>query len=346
MLILNIKNMKKLKINLFALSLVSVLSLVSCDKEDQSYTNTTNLPVGTIVADKTTISESDDDATLALENVATYTFTVDKAYKTPLKYKVEVMSESTASAADFETDLPESGIDNGSEGFLITIPAFETSTSFTISGILDNAADLNEVLKLKITPAVNLNGLVDVNSQVITLNIGNSTSDNLDITFDWGVDKEYTGLDEDTHSYSDFDFDLEIVDAGANVVAASYSSAPEAIEVPSGVAPDGTYTIVASFWDASTGAEPMLPINFTPTVVVTKKGVFERTFDLSGVWNTATGGSEQGNPNAYLDVAYFVKTGSVYQLYDMDDNLLVTGKSGAIKNAIKNISKARKGGRK
>lgn len=337
--------MKKLKINLFALSLVSVLSLVSCDKEDQSYTNTTNSPVGYLVADKTTISESDDDATVASENVATYTFTVDKAYKTPLKYKVEVISnESTASAADFETSLPESGIDNGSAGYLITIPANETSTSFTISGLLDNAADLNEVLKLKITPAANLNGLVDENSQVITLNIGNSTSDNLDIIFDWGVDREYTGLDEATHSFADFDFDLEIY-AGASPVLASYSSAPEAIEFLSSY-PDGTYTIVASFWDASTAAEPMLPINFTPTLTVTKKGVFERSFDLTGVWNSAIGGNEQGNVNAYLDVAYFTKTGSIFQLYDMDDNLLVTGKSGAVKNAIKNISKARKGGRK
>lgn len=337
--------MKKLKINIFALSLVSVLSLVSCDKEDQSYTNTTNSPVGYLVADKTTISESDDDATVALENVATYTFTVDKAYKTPLKYKVEVISsESTASAADFETSLPESGIDNGSAGYLITIPANETSTSFTISGILDNAADLNEVLKLKITPAVNLNGLVDANSQVFTLNIGNSTSNNLDIIFDWGVDREYTGLDEATHSFADFDFDLEIY-AGASPVLASYSSAPEEIEFLS-TYPNGTYTIVASFWDASTAAEPMLPINFTPSVTVTKKGVFERTFDLTGVWNSAIGGNEQGNANAYLDVAYFTKTGSTFQLYDMDDNLLITGKSGAVKNAIKNISKARKGGRK
>lgn len=338
--------MKKLKINLFALSLVSVLSLVSCDKEDQSYTNTTNSPVGYLVADKTTISESDDDATVALENVATYTFTVDKAYKTPLKYKVEIISsESTASAADFETSLPESGIDNGSAGYLITIPANETSTSFTISGLLDNAADLNEVLKLKITPAVNLNGLVDENSQVFTLNIGNSTSDNLDIIFDWGVDREYTGLDEATHSFADFDFDLEIANAGGAVVLASYSSAPEEIEFLS-TYPNGTYTIVASFWDASTAAEPMLPINFTPSVTVTKKGVFERTFDLTGVWNSAIGGNEQGNANAYLDVAYFVKTGSTFQLYDMDDNLLVSGKSGAVKNVLQNISKARKGGRK
>ena len=338
--------MKKLKISLFALSLVSIISLVSCDKEDQSYTNTTNLPVGTIVADKTTISESDDDATVALENVATYTFTVDKPYKTLLKYKVEVISaESTALANDFKISLPESGIDNGSDGYLITIPAYETSLSFTISGILDNAADLNEVLKLKITPAGNLNGLVDTNSQFITLNIGNSTSDNLDIIFDWGVDKEYVGLDEDTHSYGDFDFDLEIYGAGPVPVAFSYSSAPEEVEFLSTTA-DGTYTIVASFWDAAAAAEPMLPINFTPTLTVTKKGVFERSFDLTGVWNSAIGGNEQGNVNAYLDVAYFTKTGSIFQLYDMDDNLLVTGKSGAIKNAIKNISKARKGGRK
>lgn len=346
MLILNIKNMKKLKINLFALSLVSILSLVSCDKEDQSYTNTTNSPVGTLVADKTTISESDDDATLALENVASYTFTMDKAYKTNMKFKVELMgSESTATASDFESNLPESGIDNGSDGFLITIPANETAVSFTISGIFDSAAEPTEVLKFKITPAANLNGLVDGNSQMFTLNIGNSTSNNLDISFDWGIGKTYIGLDEAEHEYKDFDFDLEIYNAGGSVVLSSYSSAPEEIEFLS-TYPNGTYTITASFWDASTSPEPMLPINFKPTLTVAKKGVFVRTFDLSGVWNSATGGDQQGNANAYLDVAYFVKTGSTFQLYDMDNTLLVTGKSGVVKNAINNISKARKGGRK
>lgn len=338
--------MKKLKINLFALSLVSILSLVSCDKEDQSYTNTTNSPVGTLVADKTTISESDDDATLALENVASYTFTMDKPYKTDMKFKVELIaSESTASASDFETNLPESGIDNGSAGFLITIPANATSANFTISGIFDIDADLNEVLKFRITPATNLNGLVDANSETFTLNIGNSTSDNLDIIFDWGVDETYTGLDQETHDIKDFDFDLEIEDALGDVVLASYASAPETVEFLS-TYPNGTYTIVASFWDAASAAEPMLPINFEPTLTVAKKGIFSRTFDLTGVWNSTAGGNEQGNANAYLDVAYFIKNGSTFQLFDMNDNLLVTGKSGVVKNAIKTISKSRKGGRK
>ena len=349
--------MKKLKINLFALSLVSILSLVSCDKEDQSYTNTTNSPIGTLVADKTSISESDDDATLALENVASYTFTMDKAYKTPLKFKVELIaSESTGSTSDFETTLPESGIDNGSEGFLITVPANATSTSFTITGILDAEADLNEVLKFRITPATNLNGLVDANSETFTLNVGNSTSDNLDIIFDWDVEKTFLDIDGEEHSYGDYDFDLEIAFNGT-VVLTSYSSKPEAIEFLS-TYPDGTFVVKASFYDVAkqtlpvngvptvVDVQPMLPINFKPTLSVVKNGIFAKEFDLSGIWNSTAGGSEQGNPNAVVDVCKFVKTGSIYQVLDMNDNVLVTGKSGIVKNAIKNISKAAKGGRK
>lgn len=336
--------MKKIKLNIFALSLFSALALTSCNDDDQDYALTGNAPVGTLTSDKSTITENDDDTTIEEENVASYTFTMDKTYKTNMKFKVElVAAESTGSTADFETSLGESGIDNGSPGFLITVPANSTSVSFTISGVFDAPAEGTETLRFKITPAADLNGVVDANSQYFNLNIVNSTSDNLDIIFDWDGDKVYKAVDGTTnHHYSDFDFDLEIYYLGSPVLT-SYTSSPEAIEFLS-TYPDGTFTVTASLWSNPIPTaqipvvEPMLPINFAPTLKVIKKGVFTKEFNLPGIWNSAVGGADDGNPNAYVDVCKFTKTGTTYQVLDMDDNVLVTGKLADVKNVLSSFA--------
>lgn len=336
--------MKNIKLNFLALASLLIFS-TSCE-DDQEYNVTTNAPVGTFSADKTSVVETDNPITPEYENLAICNFTMDRPYKTNMSFKVElVASESTGTAEDFEFNLPASGIDNGPEGYLLKVDKNQTNKVFTFTAKFDNAADAVETFKFKITPIADFNGSVAPSSEYFTMTIGNSTSDNLDIIFDWGDGKSYVGVDEDDHNYNDFDFDLEIRNAADITVLSSYSSAPEAIEFLS-TYPNGTYTIVASFWDAAPAAEPMLPINFTPTVTVTKKGIFEKTFDLSGIWDSAVGGNEQGNPDAFVAVAYFTKTGSTFQLYDMNDNLLVSGKSGAVKSAIKSISSASKGGRK
>lgn len=331
--------MKRIKLNTLAFSFLAMIALNSCEK-DQDYSVTGNLPVGTITSDKSVITESDDDLTTTdVENVATYSFTMDKAYKTDMKFKLELISEeSTGSAEDFEITLGESGIDNGTDGYLIKVPANETTVNFSIKGLLDTDIAASENLKFKITPVADMNGVVASNSQTFNLTINNSVSDNLDIIFDWEVAKEYKDVNGANHSYEDFDFDLEIYYNGSPVLS-SYSSAPEAVEFLSAY-PDGTFIVTASFWDASTAAEPMLPISFKPTLTVAKKGVFVKDFDLSGKWNSSIGGSEQGNANAYVDVCYFVKTGSTYQLYDMTDNLLASGKISNVKNTLKNLKKS------
>lgn len=330
--------MKKIKLNIFALSLFSALALTSCNDDDQDYVLTGNAPVGTLTSDKSTITEMDDDTTIDEENVASYTFTMDKPYKTNMKFKVELVGgESTGSAADFETSLGESGIDNGSDGFLINVPANTTTFTFTMSAIFDDAAEGTETLRFKITPAADMNGVVDANSQYFNLNIVNSTSDNLDISLDWQVDKTYTAVDGTTgHSYSDFDFDLEIYYFGSPVLT-SYSSAPESIEFLSSY-PDGTFTVTASLWTVAAAAEPMLPIAFKPTLKVVKKGIFVKEFDLTGNWNSAVGGADDGNANAYVDVCKFTKSGSTYQVLDMDDNVLVTGKLADVKNVLSSFA--------
>ena len=334
--------MKKIKYSLLAFSAL-LLSLASCQDDDQSYALTGNLPVGSLAIDKTTIDEIDDPATSDYENVAICTFTMDKPYKTNMKFKVEFLAdESTGSLEDFEVNLPPSGIDNGTPGFLLTVPANQTSQVFTVTATFDEAADPGQTLKFKIYPIADLNGTVDANSEFFTITVGNNTSDNLEITFDWEAEREYVGINGSTNLFADFDFDLEVYTSVGAIEATSYTSAPEKIEILNNDTADGLYYIVPSFYDASTAVTPMLPISFNTSLKVVKRGVFTKVIELPSMWNSTVGGYEQGNPDYLYLAAYFVKVGNTYTLYDMDDNELATGKMAQLKQALKNNKNKKK----
>lgn len=346
--------MKKNIINGLYVALFASFALVSCENTvDQEYVLTGVEPIATISADKTALLESDNPATVGIdESVLNVSLVMDKAHKTPIKYKVEfISSESTGSLDDVSFSLTESPIDFGSAGFLITVPAYSTTVDFTISAILDLPAEATENFKFKVYPVGNLDGQVNPSTQFINFTLGNSVSNDLRVILDWNGDAEWTSQDEKVHTLDDFDFDLEIYDASFNIVADSYSDSPEQIDFDAAGQPDGTYFIVPSYYSnklPAAGANintvtPMLPIYFDVKVTVSKPGVFTRIFDLAGKWNTITGGDQQGNPDAYYLMAYFVKTTtggvSTYQLYDMDDNLLVSGRFANIKSILSSKSK-------
>lgn len=354
--------MKKNIINGLCVVLVASFALVSCTNDvDQDYVLTGNEPVATITSDVTTISEKDDASTVGVnESVATYTVTMDKANNTDMKYKLEFLpNESTGSLDDISINLDASEIENGSDGFLITVPRYQTTTSFTITSVFDDAPEANETFKFKVYPIADLNGELAAASQSITLTVGNSTDDTLRITLDWNGDAEWLNQNNEYGTLDEFDFDLEIYDASfSGVIGTSYSDSPEFVELDPTDYADGTYFIVPSFWSnplpASTDPEdilavtPMLPINFNVKVTVAKPGVFVREFDLSGVWNSTVGGNEQGNPDAYNILAYFIKstdalTGeAMYELYDADDNLLNSGRMAGLSSTLGLKSKKNK----
>jgi hypothetical protein len=336
--------MKKIKLNSLYVALFASLVLFSCDNDvDQDYVLSGIKATATMTADKTNILESDDPSTATVdESVVNVTLTMDKPYKTLMKYKLEFLgSESTGTLDDIKINLEESPIDFGSAGYLIEVPAYSTSVTFSISGVLDLPAEVVENFKFRVYPVGDLDGAINSSTQYLSFTLGNSISDSLKITFDWNGDAEYIGEDNEVYNLSEFDFDLEIYDSAFNIVATSYSSSPEEIDFDSSEA-DGTYFIVPSFYTVA-AVQPVLPINFTPKVTVSKPGVFTREFDLSGVWNSTIGGDQQGNPDAYNLLAYFVKSTvggeAMYSLYDADDNLLVSGRFANIKSLLGSKSK-------
>lgn len=330
--------MKRFKISASLLSLVFALSLVSCDdnEAEQNYPPVGAKPLATLTADKTALTEADDDMTTDVENMATFTLTSDVEYKTDRKFKVEFMpNESTGSLDDIELSIGISDIENGSDGFLVTLPKFETSTSFTISAIFDIYPEATETFKFRVYPIADLNGAVAPGSQEFTFTVENSVSDELVMILDWNGDAEYLAQDGDYYTLSDFDFDLEMYFYGDvnhnSPLLTSYNDSPESFSFLGGY-PDGTYTVTPSLWTVAGAEVPELPINFNVTLTVAKKGQFVRTFDLSGYWNSTTGGVDDGNPDGYYDYLYFTKSTDVdgnayYEVYNYnDDSLIVEGR--------------------
>lgn len=333
--------MKKLNVKFTLLTVITIFAITtSCTNDvDQSFPAVNAKPVGTLVIDKTSILELDNMTTPTVdESVVKCTLNMSQGYKTNMKYKVEFLpSESTGNIDDVEVVLEASPIDFGTDGFLLTVPAFETSVNFDIKSVFDILPEQAETLKFRVYPVGDLNGAINPASEFFTLTLGNSKSDALKIIFDWNGDATFKGLDNATYHYSDFDFDLEIYDSSfSTVLESSYSASPESIDFANTYA-DGTYYIVPSFW-SNPAVAPMLPINFAPKVTVSKPGVFVKEFDMSGVWNSTIGGFQQGNPDAYNVLAYFVKTTvageAMYQLFDTNDVLLVSGKMANLKNAF------------
>jgi hypothetical protein len=338
--------MKNIKLNFLALASLLIFS-ASCE-DDQEYNVTTNAPVGTFSSDKNSVVEFDNPITSDYENVAICNFTMDRPYKTDMKFKIElVASESTGSTDDFKFNLPASGIDNGSDGYLLKVDKNQTNKVFTFTAEFDDDVEGVETFKFKVTPIADFNGSVAPSSQFFTVSIGNSTSDNLDIVLDWESKRTFKTVDEEEHEFSEFDFDLEVINSSLAVANSSYASAPEKIEFSSSSA-DGTYFIVPSFYSSkivnadNAPVEPMLPINFNVTLKVVKKGIFVKEIDMSNIWNTVSGGDEQGNPDAKQLAAYFVKAGTTYTLYDVDDNVLVTGRTSDLANMLKSKKRLKK----
>ena len=170
--------------------------------------------------------------------------------------------------------------------------------------------------------------------------------------------QEWLAQNGEYGTFDEFDFDLEIYDAGFNAVLSSYSSSPEEIEFLAAY-PDGTYYIVPSFWslpipytaaEIAAGADPlrklpMLPITFDVKLTVAKPGVFVKEFDLSSLWNSTVGGADNGNPDGYNVTANFTKTTvdgvAMYELRAadvLDGPILVSGRMADLKAMLQSKS--------
>ena len=319
--------MKKVKYSLYVVSIISLLGIVSCVEDEPTYPALSGLPVATLTADLTTIAEFDDPSTVVVEkNFATYTLTLDKPNRFDSKFKIEVLKDkSTGTSDDVIVNLPDSGIDNGSDGFLVIIPANSLSKTFTINANDDILPESTELVSFSLAPAVELGAKVATASQIFSLNITNSKSNNLFISFDWSGN--YLDAAGVSHDAADYDMDLEVFNAAGAAIYDDYSGSPAKITFLSTEA-NGTYDIVANLWNGTIAFAPSLPINFKTTFTVSKPGVFVKTYKFDNQWNSATGPFAEPNSANKKSPIYFVKTGNIYQVYERSSgNLLISGRN-------------------
>lgn len=324
--------MKNLKLNKFAFLLL-LGALVSCNKEDNLTEQRTEKPV---------ISAGVVDFTVNEGETVTVNLTTDKAYQEDMQMKLELVG-GTGSFRDYMTSGDETIIDDGYGviGHKIDFPAYTTSMSFDITPLLDLEAEGTETFEFRLYGMGNSNGIVSKESELITVTVNNTTSDDVEIYVDWSQNYyddfgtlqvgTYLGADGDDHAFCDYDFDLEVYDGAFGYFDWSYSSCPEHVTIDAS-APDDTYYIVPSLWTLS-GSAPAENMTFDVKVTVAKPGIWKNEIHMFD-WNTVDGGAVEGNPNAYVLSHTLVKTGTTYELYDANNDLVESGRSANVINRI------------
>lgn len=324
--------MKKIKLLNFAFFAL-LGALVSCNDDEDATEQRTVKPVITAGIVDFTVNEGE---------TVTINLTTDKAYQEDMDMKLELVG-GTGSFRDYVTSGDETIIDDGYGviGHKITFPAYTTSTSFDITPLLDLEAEGTEVFEFRLYGMGNANGIVAASSEMITVTVNNSTSDNVEIYVDWSQNYyddfgtlhagEYLGADGDMYAFCDFDFDLEVYDGSFGYFATSYSSCPEHVTIDA-TDPDDTYYIVPSLWEL-TGDEPAEYMDFDVKVTVAKPGIWKDEIHMFN-WNTADGGAVEGNPDAYVLSHVLVKSGTTYDLYNADDDLVASGRGANVINSI------------
>ncbi len=330
--------MKKLLGYKFFVAALLAAGFASCDNynedEDDTFNTRADKPVVTVSATDFTVTEGED---------VTITLTADKALTVPMEFKLELLPSSTGGFRDFVASGEETSITTGAGiiGYLVTMPAYTTSYTFTISPELDLEAEGTEVFNFRLYSASNSTGLIAEGNENITVTVNNGTSNDFIASVRWGGDYAddfgtlhagtYLGVDGNEHEYCDFDFDMEVYDASFNIFEVDYDNCPATVVIPAD-APDGDYIIVPSFWDRATaaGSVPQSGNIIYPVFVdMGKPGVFSHTVDLTGTFTYVAGGANNGNPDAYVPVAIVTKVGTTYTLKDYNDPSIILGQGRA-----------------
>ncbi len=312
-----------------AFALLGILS--SCDKEDDITADGTIKPV--VTADATTFSVTEGD-------VITVTLTTNTPYKTKMDFKLQQVGGSATRLDDYTTSGSETVVDDGwgAIGDKITLPAYATSTTFTINTNFDVYNESAETIEFLLIGAGNGVGLVNEASQKITVTIANKVSNDYFVKLDFTgnslnahgnvVEGSFVDSGNTSHAWCDLDLDLEVYDAGFNVVADSYSSCPEQLTMSSSLA-DGTYYIVPSIWSRN-GINTTNAINIPAVLTSGKMGVFSETFDMSTVWTTKT-----ATPDYQL-VRELEKVGNTWTLKDANTgDVIASGRAASLLDVIK-----------
>ena len=125
----------------------------------------------------------------------------------------------------------------------------------------------------------------------------------------------------------DIDFDFYVYDSGFANYGYSWYDCPEQIIIDENAA-DGTYYITADLYSLGGPATTTADNQDIPfTIILAKQGIWYEEVHVSGLFNTAQGGSTEGlSPSELLMDFTVVKNGTSFTLVDGDGNDMSTGK--------------------
>lgn len=306
---LNIKN--KFLIGAFA-SLGLITS--SCvNNDDYDFADTSDLKANVVIAQT--------EFTAAEGETINIPITIEPALNKPVHLKILASgdAEMDVDYATGDEHIPGDWGDPQS-GYKVTIPAYTESYNLEFTALRDLAvSEEGEQAVLNISAAGIRTGLIEGESTDVTVTLADEISNEFIWRLDWG--QSYTGTDGETHSFCDFDLDLEIYDSSlANTVATSYSDCPEQINILEGDLPDGTYYLVPSYWSPAGAVAPTDYESIPAEITIAKRGVFVETIDFSGVWTNFQQGANEGNPNGYVPFASLEisNNGTTYNVSDFN----------------------------
>lgn len=290
-------------------SLLSLFIFTSCVNDD------TNL---TPENEKPTLNVTQSDFSVVRGESVGIPITVSRPINDIISVELRVVGGTARKGIDFEAGDGDISNDFGNpdESFSVDIPP--TAESFEIPfSALEAVSDgsFNTVeLELK---AIGTRFAIFPGDGTQTITVNLQPSNNFVVRLAW--DETYTDADGETHSFCDFDLDLEFYNELGQPVAVSYGDCPEEIVIAPGDLPDGVYTIVPSFWSQAGAATPVDFDNIPAKMSATQPGVFSEEYDLSEVpeWSDFSfgAGDDPSNPNAYLfDIATLTVSGSDFTL--------------------------------
>lgn len=310
-----------MKIKYISLFFLAASIFVSC--EDDDLDGMTALPKSQATSNVTSITLTEGETDVI-------PFTIDKPINKPSQFKI-LVKDGNISQTDIFVGDQEMDADTGvpHKGFEITVPAYSDSFDIPVEAIYDILPEGTETATLEISAAGVRTILIPGNTHEVDVTINNIATTNFTFRMEW--DTTYVGIDGDEHSACDFDLDLEIYTASfGGPIATSYGDCPEEINFGAGDLADGDYWLIPSFWTVASVVAPETDFQIPASLTFAKDGVWYETVDLTDQWDTATGGAQEGNPDAYLVKYVLTVSGTTYTVTDADSGTVVgTGRMSA-----------------
>ena len=343
--------MKKINFlkTLAIVGIVSTTALVSCEDNLQP-----DYPAG---REKPTVSFESATYEVNEGKEIEITLVTDQAINEDMEFQLDIVkANSTAmDVEDFEIGLDAVDLDWGTvDSYRVTFPKFESTYKFTLSSILDDIVESDEVAYLKITSRGNLNG--EVGAVAMTaVKINQRSSNLLGFSFSWSQEFDFGGT---TYSLCDLDFannlsfdnDYLYFDDNGNFVdyIAATADCVEVGELDVDALGAGTWHIQQNLYDngglSGAGITPAFAI---PTTVEYSRGgsVLNGTYvqAAANAVNSDTASDPDGNFLKYV-VSFTIDANGIVTLFDATTSTTIgTGKSALPKfKKIQNLKKRNK----